>query len=58
MNLIDTSNYHETQTEAGLLSCEVCLKEIPISEASSSEAADYIIYFFGIECFGLWSKNR
>jgi hypothetical protein len=33
------------------LSCEVCCKEIPQSEALNAEAADYIYHFCGPECF-------
>jgi hypothetical protein len=58
MNPFDTNRIYETQTEPDLLSCEVCMKEIPISESGSSEATDYVIYFFGIECFGFWLNKR
>jgi hypothetical protein len=58
MELPDNSGGHEARAETGMLSCEVCMKEIPASEASSSEATDYVIYFFGIECYGIWIKNR
>jgi hypothetical protein len=58
MELLDNSSLHETRAETDMLSCEVCMKEIPASEASSSEATDYVIYFFGIECYGIWIKNR
>lgn len=58
MNLADKSSRDDTRTESGMLSCEVCMKEIPVSEASSSEATDYVIYFFGIECYGAWIKSR
>lgn len=58
MNPIDKSSEHETRTEPGMLSCEICMKEIPVSEAGNSEATDYVVYFFGIECYGIWSKNR
>ncbi|HEX4950827.1 MAG TPA: DUF3330 domain-containing protein [Blastocatellia bacterium] len=30
-----------------LVSCEICLKEIPVSEAISAEGADYFLYFCG-----------
>lgn len=58
MNATDKSSVSETRTDPSLLACEVCMKEIPISEASSSEATDYVIYYFGIECFGIWLRNR
>lgn len=34
--------------------CEVCLKEIPISEAKSEEANDYARYFYGLDCYTKW----
>ncbi len=33
------------------IACEVCLKEIPISEAVSTKATDYIMYYFGLDCY-------
>jgi len=39
------------------VSCEVCLKEIPISEASSVKATDYIMYYCGLECYEKWKKQ-
>lgn len=40
------------------LHCEVCLKEIPASEAKSAEAEDYVLYFCGLECYGRWRAQR
>ena len=36
------------------LSCQVCLREVPLSEAVSEEATDYVIFFFGLDCYGKW----
>ena len=44
--------------EATLVSCEVCLKEIPNSEASVPEAAEYFVYFCGPDCYDRWAHNR
>lgn len=41
-----------------LVSCEVCLKEIPVSEARSAEAADYVVHFCGIECYVQWKEQE
>ena len=38
--------------------CEVCLKEIPRSEAKSAEAIDYVVYFCGLECYEKWGTNN
>jgi hypothetical protein len=36
------------------LSCQVCLSEVPLSEAGSEEATDYLIFYFGLDCFDKW----
>ena len=38
--------------------CEVCLKEVPRSEAASAEACDYVAYFCGLECYEKWRRER
>ena len=38
--------------------CEVCLKEIPVSEATTSEATDYIAYFCGLDCYAKWKEKN
>jgi len=37
-----------------LISCHVCIKEIPYSELVNEEATDYVIYYFGLDCFDTW----
>lgn len=39
------------------VTCEVCLKEVPISEATVPEASDYFVHFCGLECYEKW-KNQ
>lgn len=39
------------------VSCEVCLKEVPIAEAKIAEAADYFAYFCGLECYEKWKAQ-
>jgi hypothetical protein len=46
----------ENQPEE-LVSCKVCLKEIPRSVASSQEGSDYVLYFCGDNCFVEWQKG-
>ena len=31
--------------------CEICLREIPVSEAKSDEASDYVVCFCGLDCY-------
>jgi hypothetical protein len=38
--------------------CEICLKEIPRSEAKSAEAVDYVLYFCGLDCFEKWQNSN
>ena len=39
------------------VSCEICLREIPKSEAKSGEAGDYVLYFCGLDCYGKWQSG-
>ena len=50
-------NQEDITLERDLVSCEICLKEVPQSEASVPEAADYVTYFCGLECYELWIKQ-
>ena len=36
------------------VSCAVCRKEVPRSEARSAEAQDYVLYFCGPVCYDTW----
>ena len=44
--------------EVTLVSCEVCLKEVPIAEATISEATDYFVHFCGLDCYEKWKSQR
>ncbi len=41
-----------------LVSCEICLKTVPASEAEVSEAQDYVAYFCGLDCYEAWRKQQ
>lgn len=41
-----------------LIPCEVCLKEIPISEAKMDEANDYVVHFCGLDCYDKWKNEN
>lgn len=45
---------HTLPEEEQLISCEICIESVPLSEAQVSEAGDYITYFCGLECYELW----
>lgn len=40
------------------VSCEVCMKEIPRSEAKVDEASDYVAYFCGLDCYDKWRHEN
>ena len=42
----------------GPVECNVCLKEIPKSEAKVEEATDYVAYFCGLECYEKWKSQQ
>ena len=48
----------KNNSNEALVSCDVCLKEIPRSEAKVEEASDYVAYFCGLECYGKWQQEN
>jgi len=40
------------------VACEICLKEVPISEAIVPEATDYVAHFCGLACYQKWKNQR
>ncbi|MBI4807821.1 MAG: DUF3330 domain-containing protein [Nitrosomonadales bacterium] len=40
-----------------MIPCDVCHKEIPLSEAQRFEAQDYVAHFCGLDCYSTW-KHR
>ena len=36
------------------VACGVCFKEIPVSEAKSEEATEYVMHFCGLDCYKKW----
>jgi len=40
------------------ISCEICLKEVPKTDAQSVEMNDYAMYFCGLECFEKWRGQQ
>lgn len=47
----------QTSEIAEVVKCEVCMKEVPVSEAQNAEAADYVAHFCGLACFDKWRKQ-
>lgn len=48
---------NDKPAENEMVACEICLKEIPVSEAKSEEATDYVLYFCGIDCYEQWKQQ-
>ena len=45
------------RTDATHVTCEMCLKEVPASEAAVAEATDYVLYFCGLDCYETWKRQ-
>ena len=41
-----------------VIACDVCMKEVPASEAKSEEASDYVRHFCGLDCYEKWSNQE
>ena len=42
--------------ESEKIACEVCLNDIPVTEAKSEEATDYVVHFCGLDCYDKWKR--
>ena len=41
-----------------LIACEICLKEVPITEATVPEVTDYFVHFCGLDCYQKWQRQK
>ena len=41
-----------------IVPCDVCLKQVPVSEAIAPEGADYFAHFCGLDCYEKWKNQR
>ena len=48
----------EKPIETVKVACEVCLKEVPKSEAKVDEASDYVLYYCGLDCYEKWREEK
>ncbi len=44
-------------TNVETIQCDVCMKEIPVSEAKNAEVQDYVMHFCGLACYDQWRKQ-
>lgn len=47
----------EMPVDVERVACEICRKEVPVSEATVPEAADYVVYFCGLDCYERWKQQ-
>ena len=40
-----------------VVSCEVCLQEIPADSVKQADAQDYVHHFCGLNCLEVWRKQ-
>jgi hypothetical protein len=43
--------------EVPQVACEICLKQVPITEATIPEATDYFVHFCGLGCYEKWKSQ-
>ena len=56
----DPHKHPEPESDEALepkVSCDVCLTEIPHSEARSAEGQEYVRYFCGLDCYERWLQE-
>jgi len=51
-------NKDDKPIDVELVACEVCLKEVPKSEATIPEARDYVAHFCGLSCYEKWKSQN
>lgn len=44
--------------EQPVLSCSLCMKEMPHDLAHTLEGPDYVHHFCGIECYKKWQEKQ
>jgi uncharacterized ParB-like nuclease family protein len=40
-----------------MVSCEVCLSEVPADAALTADVQDYVHYFCGLDCLEAWQRQ-
>lgn len=48
---------NDKSAEVEQVACDVCMKEVPLSEATVPEALDYVAHFCGLECYEKWKQQ-
>lgn len=45
-------------TTAGTVKCEVCFRELPLSEAQCVDARSYVAHVCGTQCYEEWEEEE
>jgi hypothetical protein len=45
------------ETACTVVSCAVCLKEVPADSVRVTDAQDYVHHFCGLDCLEIWQKQ-
>lgn len=45
------------EADCTIMSCDICLKEIPSDAVRLSDAQDYVHHFCGLNCLEAWQKQ-
>ena len=45
------------EESCSVLTCEVCLKEVPADAVKHADTQDYVHHFCGLECLEVWQKQ-
>lgn len=48
---------NDKPVELETVACAVCMKEVPLSEATVPEATDYVLHFCGLDCYAKWKQE-
>jgi len=51
-----TTNAKQVEVEHS--SCEIFLKEVPLTEVANPETADYIVHFSSLDCYEEWKSQN
>lgn len=45
------------EASCSVVSCAVCLKEVPADAIRLADAQDYVLHFCGLDCLEAWQKQ-
>jgi hypothetical protein len=48
---------HSDNSYDGKVACEICLTQIPHTEAQSMEGDEYVLFFCGLDCYDQWNRE-